>query len=58
MKNFTRNNQLLSLCGLNCGLCSMHIGNYCPRCGGGDGNQPCRIAVCSLEHKVEYCFEC
>lgn len=25
MKGFKRNNQLLSLCGLNCGLCPMHI---------------------------------
>ena len=35
MKGFKRNNQLLSLCGLNCGLCPMHIDGYCPGCGGG-----------------------
>ena len=50
MKGFKRNNQLLSLCGLNCGLCPMHIDGYCPGCGGGAGNQSCRIARCSLEH--------
>lgn len=44
MKGFKRNNQLLSLCGLNCGLCPMHIDGYCPGCGGGAGNQSCRIA--------------
>ena len=49
MKGFKRNNQLLSLCGLNCGLCPMHIDGYCPGCGGGAGNQSCRIARCSLE---------
>ena len=37
----------------------MIIGGYCPDCGGGEGNQSCSIARCSLEHgKVEYCFLC
>ena len=59
MKNFTREDQLFSLCGLNCGLCSMHLGGHCPGCGGGVGNQPCKIAKCSLEHgKIAYCNEC
>lgn len=59
MKEFYRDNQLLSLCGLNCGLCPMHLGSHCPGCGGGSGNQSCKIARCSLENnKVEYCFEC
>lgn len=59
MKNFCRENLLFSLCGLNCGLCPMRIGNYCPGCGGGLGNQPCAIAKCSLAHnQVEYCFQC
>ena len=26
MKGFEREDQLFSLCGLNCGLCSMHLG--------------------------------
>ena len=57
MKGFQRNNQLFSLCGLNCGLCPMLLGNYCGGCG--NGNQSCRIAKCSLEHgEVEYCYEC
>lgn len=57
MKGFQRNNQLFSLCGLNCGLCPMLLGNYCSGCG--NGNQSCRIAKCSLEHgEVEYCYEC
>ncbi len=59
MKNFKRGNLLFSLCGLNCGLCPMHLDNYCPGCGGGDGNQSCAIARCSLQHdKVEYCYLC
>lgn len=59
MKNFKRKNLLLSLCGLNCGLCPMHLNQYCPGCGGGEGNQPCRTARCSMEHgKVEYCSQC
>lgn len=59
MKNFIREDQLFSLCGLNCGLCSMHLGGNCPGCGGGEGNQPCKIAKCSLEHgKIEYCNQC
>lgn len=57
MKGFERENQLLSLCGLNCGLCPMLLGGYCGGCG--NGNQSCAIARCSLEQgKVEYCYEC
>ena len=59
MKGFMRDNQWLSLCGLNCGLCTMHLGGHCPGCGGGSGNQPCRIAKCSLAHgNVAYCHAC
>lgn len=59
MKGFKRNNQLLSLCGLNCGLCPMMINKYCPGCGGGEGNQSCKIARCSMEHgTTDYCFQC
>ena len=42
MKGFVRENQLLSLCGLNCGLCPMFLGKYCGGCG--NGNQSCSIA--------------
>lgn len=57
MKGFIRDNQLLSLCGLNCGLCSMNLGGHCSGCG--SGNQSCKIARCSLEHNgISYCFEC
>lgn len=59
MKGFKRDDQLFSLCGLNCGLCTMHLGGYCPGCGGGTGNQSCAIARCSLEHGgVPYCYLC
>ena len=58
MKGFNRQNQLFSLCGLNCGLCPMFLNKYCPGCGGGEGNQSCRIAKCSMEHTgIEYCFQ-
>lgn len=57
MKGFERKNQLLSLCGLNCGLCPMFLGKHCGGCG--NGNQSCKLAKCSLEHgKIEYCYEC
>ena len=57
MKGFERENQLFSLCGLNCGLCPMFLGQHCGGCG--NGNQSCKIAGCSLEHgKIEYCYEC
>ncbi len=59
MNNFNRSNLKFSLCGLNCGLCTMHVDNYCPGCGGGAGNQPCAIARCSLQHDgVEFCYLC
>ena len=59
MKDFTRSDLLFSLCGLNCGLCPMRLDGYCPGCGGGEGNQSCKIARCSLQHeKPEYCSQC
>ena len=59
MKGFTREETRFSLCGLNCRLCSMHLGGYCPGCGGGAGNQSCAIAKCSLKHGgVQFCWEC
>ena len=59
MKNFSRNDLSFSLCGLNCALCTMRIGGYCPGCGGGDGNQGCSLARCSTEHGgFAYCSEC
>ena len=50
MKGFTREDVRFSLCRLNCCLCSIHLGGYCPGCGDGAGNQNCAIARCSLEH--------
>lgn len=58
MKNFTRAYPLFSLCGLNCGLCTMHLGGHCPGCGGGEGNQSCSIARCSIQKGVEFCSFC
>ncbi len=59
MEGFNRDYPLFSLCGLNCGLCQMRLGGYCPGCGGGSGNQACAIARCSLQHGVvQFCFEC
>lgn len=37
----------------------MNLNQYCPSCGGGEGNQSCSIAKCSLQHgNIEYCFQC
>lgn len=59
MKDFIRSDLTFSLCGLNCGLCPMRLDGYCPGCGGGEGNQSCRIAKCSLQHeRPEYCSQC
>lgn len=59
MKDFKRIYPLFSLCGLNCGLCPMHLDNYCPGCGGGAGNQSCSMARCCKQHDgVEYCYLC
>lgn len=56
MDDFKRENPMFSLCGLNCGLCSMRLGGHCPGCG--QGNRPCKAARCGMEHGVEYCFQC
>ena len=59
MRDFKRENLSFSLCGLNCGLCSMNLNQYCRRWRGREGNQACSIAKCSLQHEnVEYCFQC
>lgn len=59
MKGFVRDNLCFSLCGLNCGLCPMKLDGHCPGCGGGEGNQSCKIAKCSIQHGgVEYCNQC
>lgn len=59
MKGFTRKEPMFSLCGLNCALYSMRVGGYCPGCGGGEGNQSCALARCSLEHGgLEFCADC
>ncbi|MDD3231084.1 MAG: DUF3795 domain-containing protein [Oscillospiraceae bacterium] len=58
MKNFEGEHTDISLCGLNCLLCTMHMGGYCPGCGGGAGNQGCVIARCGMEHHVEFCSFC
>ena len=59
MKGFARAETRFSLCGLNCALCSMQLGGYCPGCGGGAENQSCAIAKCSLEHGgIQFYWEC
>ncbi len=59
MKGFCREDRWFSLCGLNCGLCTMRLDGYCPGCGGGAGNQSCAIARCSLDRGgMAYCYQC
>lgn len=58
MGMFKREHPMFSQCGLNCALCAMHLGGYCPGCGGGAGNQPCAIARCGAEHGVDFCRLC
>ena len=59
LKDFVRDNLWFSLCGLNCGLCPMKLDGHCTGCGGGEGNQSCKIAKCSIRHgKIEYCNQC
>ena len=59
MKGFTREYTQFSLCGLNCLLCPMQVGGYCPGCSGGPGNQSCAIARCSLDRGgYAFCSQC
>ena len=59
MKGFVRTEKRFSLCGLNCALCPMQLGGFCPGCGGGEGNQSCAIARCSLERGgLQFCWDC
>lgn len=57
---FTRDNLLFSLCGLNCSLCPMFVKKTCSGCiNGSMCYNICNIVPCSLEHgAVDYCFEC
>lgn len=59
MKNFYREHPQFSQCGLNCLLCPMCLGGYCPGCGGGEGNQSCAIARCAGARDIgEFCTQC
>lgn len=59
MKGYTRQDPGFSLCGLHCALCPMHLGGYCPGCGGGEGHQSCAFIRCGIERGVkEHCTEC
>ena len=59
MENFHRAHPQFSQCGLNCLLCPMNLGGYCPGCGGGEGNQSCAIARCAVERNVgAFCVQC
>lgn len=59
MEELNREHQEVSLCGLNCQLCVMNIGGYCPGCGGGAGFSPCAIFRCAKSRgRFEFCFEC
>ncbi len=57
---FKRTENLFSLCGLNCGLCPMHIRGDCGGCFTDSPCYPtCPIAPCSVSHgNVEYCYQC
>ena len=57
---FTRDNLLFSLCGLNCSLWPMFVKKTCSGCiKGSMCYNLCNIVPCSLEHgAVDYCFEC
>ena len=57
------NKNLIAPCGMNCGLCVMHLRkeNKCPECMSGrkvNGRCiKCGIKLCR-ERKGEYCFDC
>ena len=60
IRNFERSDELLSLCGLNCGLCGYRLQGSC---GGCFKDSPCAavctMAPCSVRHGgLQYCFEC
>lgn len=65
MKEYTRENPLFSLCGLNCGLCPRYHtegASRCPGCGGEDflaKHPPCGVISCSQRRGgMEYCYLC
>ncbi len=59
-KEFRRNDELFSLCGLNCSLCPMFISKQCTGCRAGSWCAKfCHIAPCSVKHGgIDYCFQC
>lgn len=59
MKDFDRVHPQAALCGLNCLLCPLNVGGYCPGCGGGTGNQGCPRARCARDIGItDFCFQC
>lgn len=57
---FDRNDELFSLCGLNCSLCPSFVRGNCPGCQQGSHCAlMCPFVPCSIEHGgITYCFEC
>lgn len=59
MKGFEREDPRVALCGLNCLLCQMNLGGYCPGCGGGAGQQSCPRARCARDRGIfDFCSSC
>ncbi|MDR2444915.1 MAG: DUF3795 domain-containing protein, partial [Spirochaetaceae bacterium] len=65
MDTYTREYPLLSLCGLNCGLCPRYHTrgtSRCPGCGGEafyEKHPPCGVISCAKRHGgVPFCYLC
>ncbi|MCR5630102.1 DUF3795 domain-containing protein [Eubacterium sp.] len=60
LDNFNRTDDLLSLCGLNCGLCGYRLQGGCNGCFKDSSCAAvCQMAPCSVRHgNLQYCFEC
>lgn len=57
---FKRDDNLFSLCGLNCSLCPLFVRGNCHGCKAGSHcASQCPFVPCSIEHgSIDYCFEC
>lgn len=57
-KEQLRHYPMFSLCGLNCGCCTLQLGGHCPGCGA-PGRPSCRLLKCAVAHgNVKYCCDC
>ncbi|MCP4135921.1 MAG: DUF3795 domain-containing protein [bacterium] len=58
MKEIVANKDLISFCGLYCGVCPKYLKEKCPGCQGNEKASWCTTRTCNMEHNYASCADC